>query len=265
MAFVSPIFGLGVQHPQQIQIPYPTIVQQPAFPVVPQPQFLLQPQVQVQVYQPPPVSMMVPTMVAYPPFFTPPCSIVAPAQPSSDLPPGADTHISSGISLRVVFYGHPSDDIYTLPMCISSTTYTESALPSRDALLAEIATWAGHHGLAIRHPGGRIDPSRVKLYVLPKSSSSRGQLSGMSYEPGAGLVVPGDVVKMVKLGGIEEKDWEEALKEIEKEGHKAVVAVDMNDGGLNTTSISTSTSTSPTTRASIPEPEASGNQTAAAT
>jgi hypothetical protein len=84
----------------------------------------------------------------------------------------------------------------------------------------------------------------------------------MSYEPGAGLVVPGDVVKMVKLGGIEEKDWEEALKEIEKEGHKAVVAVDMSDGGLNTTT--TSTSTSPTTRGSTPEPDASGNQTAAA-
>lgn len=260
MVFVSPIFGLGVQHPQQIQIPYPTIVQQPVISVVPQPHFLFQPQVQVhvQVYQPPPVSMMVPTMAAYPSFFTPPCFIVTPAQPS----PGADTHQSSGISLRVVFYGHPSDDVYTLPMCISSTTYAESALPSRDALLAKIAILAGHHGLAIRHPGGRIDPFRVKLYVLPKSSSSRGQLSGMSYEPGAGLVVPGDVVKMVKLGGIEEKDWEEALKEIEKEGHKAVVAVDMSDGGLNTTT--TSTSTSPTTRGSTPEPDASGNQTAAA-
>ncbi|EHK45584.1 hypothetical protein TRIATDRAFT_307613 [Trichoderma atroviride IMI 206040] len=230
MAFVSPIPGVGVQHPWQIQIHYPTIIQQPVIPVVPQPQFLLQPQ--VQVYQPPPVSIMVPTMVVHPPFFTPPCFIVASAQPS----PGADAHLPSGISLRVVFYGHPSDDDYTPPMCLSSTTYKESALPSRDALLAEIATWAGHHGLSITHSGGRIDPLRVKLYVLPKSSSSRGLLCGIDYEPGAGLAVPGDVVKVVKLGGIEEKHWQEALKEIQKEGYEAVVAVDMGDGGLNTTS-----------------------------
>lgn len=172
-----------------------------------------------------------PTMVAHPPYFTPPYFIVASAQPS----PGADTHVPGAITLRVIFYGHPSDDHYTPPLCLSSTTYKESALPSRDALLAEVATWAGHHGLSIRHPGGRIDPLRVKLYVLPKSSSSRGLLSGMDYEPGVGLVVPGDVVKVVKLGGIEEKDWEEALKEIKKEGYEAVVAVDMGDGATAST------------------------------
>lgn len=254
MAFVSPILGVGVQHSRQIQIHYPAIVQQPVIPIVPQPQFLLQPQ--IQVYQPPPVSMMVPTMVAHSPIFNPPYFIVASAQPS----PGPDTHLPSGISLRAVFYGHPSDDDYTLPMCISSTTYTECALPSRDALLAEIAIWAGHHDLSIRHPGGRIDPLRVKLYVLPKSASSRGQLSGISYEPGAGLVLPGDVVKVVKLGEIQEKDWEEALKEIEKEGYGAVVAVDMGGGGLGTTS----TSTSPASVVSTPEPDTSGDQTAAA-
>ncbi|KAK1242478.1 hypothetical protein MKX08_005290 [Trichoderma sp. CBMAI-0020] len=223
MAFVSPILGVGVQHPRQIQIHYPAIVPQPAMPVMLQPQFLL---------QPPPVSIMVPTMVVHPPLFTPPCFLVASAQPS----PGADAHPPGSISLRAVFYGHPSDDDYTPPMCLSSTTYKDSALPSRDALLAEIATWAGHHGLLIRHPGGRIDPLRAKLYVLPKGSSSRGLLCGINYEPGAGLLVPGDVVKVVQLGGIEEKDWEEALKGIRKEGHEAVVAVDMGDGGLNTTS-----------------------------
>lgn len=240
MAFVSPILGVGVQHPRQIH--YPVIVQQPVIPVVPQPQFLLQPQ--VHVYQPPPMSIMVPTMVAQSPLFAPLYFVVASAQPLSDLPPcRADTHLPSGISLRVVFYGHPSDDGYTLPMCPSSTTYKESALPSRDSLLAEIATWAGHHGLSIRHPGGRIDPLRVKLYVLPKNSSSRGVLCGIHYEPGAGLVVPGDVVKMVKLGGIEEKDWEEALKETQKEGYEAIVAVDMGDGGFNTTSTAAVVST----------------------
>ncbi|PNP37947.1 hypothetical protein TGAMA5MH_10046 [Trichoderma gamsii] len=65
--------------------------------------------------------------------------------------------------------------------------------------------------------------------------------------------------KVVKLGEIQEKDWEEALKEIEKEGYGAVVAVDMGGGGLGTTS----TSTSPASVVSTPEPDTSGDQTAA--
>lgn len=89
------------------------------------------------------------------------------------------------------------------------------------------------------------------MYVLPKGSSL---LSGMDIVPGMGLVVPGDVVKVVNLGGIEEKDWEEALREIKKEGYEAVVAVDMgvsaggqDDGGLDTaTTTDTTTDTVPT-------------------
>jgi hypothetical protein len=126
-------------------------------------------------------------------------------------------------------------------------------------LLAEIATCAGHHGLSIRHPGGRIDPFRVKLYVLPKSSGSKGLLNGIEFEPGIGLVVPGDVVRVVMLGGIEEKDWEEALKEIRKEGYEAVVAVDMGDGDSNMTTT--------TTTAIVPTPDTAedDDQTATAT
>lgn len=244
MAFVSHFLGFGVQHPRQVQFQYPTIVQQPAVPI-PQPQFLLMPQ--IQIYHPP-ASMIMPTMVAYIPL-TPPLFITTPAQPSL-LPPGADSNLPRGIVLRIAFYSHASDD-YTPPLCLSSATYKDS-LPSRDALLAGIATWAGHHGLSIRHPGGRIDPLKVKMYVLPKSNSL---LSGMDVVPGVGLVVPGDVISVVRLGGIEEKDWEEALREIKKEGYEAVVMVDIgvSAGGLDAT-----TATVPTPAADI-----DGDQTAA--
>lgn len=250
MTFVSHIPGFGVQHPRQIQIQYPTLVQQPVM-FAPQPQFLLMPQ--LQIHQPP-VSIMVPTMVVHPPLFTPPLFIAAPAQPSSDLVDDVD--LRRGLTLRIVFYGHPSDD-YTRPLCLSSATYKD-LLPSRDSLLARIATCAGHHGLVIGHAGGCIDPRRVRLCVLPKSSSPRGLLpSGMGFDPDVGLVVPEDVVKVVRLGGIEEKDWEEALGEVKREGYEAVVAVDMGHGGLNTTT--TTTAIVPTLVAAT-----NGDQTAAA-
>ncbi|KAL7921566.1 hypothetical protein ACQKWADRAFT_295407 [Trichoderma austrokoningii] len=222
MAFVSHIpYLLVQQHPQQMPIQYPTIVVPQ-----PQPQFL-------QLLPPPPpplppVSIMVPTMVVaqQPPLFF----MASSAQPSSsavNLPRGV------GITLRIIFYGHASndgdDDGYIPPLCVSSAIYEAASLPSRDALLAGIAVWAGHHGLVIKHAGGRIDPFRVKLYVLPKSSSSKGVLYGIEHESGVGLVVPGDVVRVVRLGGIEEKDWEGALEEIKREGYGAVVAVDMGE------------------------------------
>ncbi|PTB41247.1 hypothetical protein M441DRAFT_68295 [Trichoderma asperellum CBS 433.97] len=245
MTFVSHVLGFGINPPGQIQVHYPTIVQQPMIPMS-QPQFLLTPQVQ---YYHLPVITTTPTMVAHPPF-TPPSFIVAPAQPSV-LPPGTDINNlpSSFFTLRIVFYGHPSDD-YTPPLCLSSATYKDSSLPSRDALLAGLATWAGHHGLSIRHPGGRIDPLRVKLYVLPRGNAL--VVSGMDVVPGVGLVVPGDVVRVVRMGGIEERDWEEALREIKREGYEAVVAVDMgvsvstseeDDGGLDSTTTTTATDT----------------------
>jgi hypothetical protein len=123
-----------------------------------------------------------------------------------------------------------------------------------------MATWAGHHGLLIRHPGGRIDPLKAKLYVLPKGSSGGGGgvLSGIDVVPGAGLVVPGDMVKVVRLGAVEERDWEEALREIKREGYEAVVAVNMSvssaggeDGGLDTASTTDATPETPTAAASI--------------
>lgn len=195
--------------------------------------------------------------------------MVAPAQPSV-LPPGTDTNNlpRSCFTLRVVFYGHPSDG-YTPPLCLSSATYKDSSLPSRDALLAGIATWAGHHGLSIRHPGGRIDPLRVKLYVLPRGNAL--VLSGMDLVPGVGLVVPGDVVRVVRLGGIEERDWEEALREIKREGYEAVVAVDMDvsvsaseeddGGGLDST---TTTTTTAMDTVSTPAVVTDGDQTVVA-
>ncbi|KAL6886981.1 hypothetical protein GGI43DRAFT_388439 [Trichoderma evansii] len=252
MAFVPQILSFGTQHPRQIQFQYHTIVQQPVMPVL-QPQFLLMPQVQTYHL---PVSMMMPTTVAHLPF-TPPLFIMAPAQ-SSILPPGANINPPRGITLRIIFYGHASDDS-TPPICLSSAAYKDS-LPNRDALLAGIATWAGHHGLSIRHPGGRIDPLRVKMYVLPKGNSV---LSGMDIVPGVGLVVPGDVIKMVRLGGIEEEDWEEALREIKKEGYEAVVAVDMSvsAGGDDNECLDTTTTTATDT---IPTPTAAtdGDQAA---
>lgn len=79
----------------------------------------------------------------------------------------------------------------------------------------------------------------------------------MGFDPDVGLVVPEDVVKVVRLGGIEEKDWEEALGEVKREGYEAVVAVDMGHGGLNTTT--TTTAIVPTLVAAT-----NGDQTAAA-
>ncbi|KAK6446864.1 hypothetical protein FP744_10003114 [Trichoderma asperellum] len=254
MIFVSHVLGLGIQPPGQMQVHHPTIVQQPIIPMS-QSQFLLMPQAQSYHI---PTTMMTPTMVAHPPF-TPPLFIVAPAQ-SSVLPPGADiNNLPRGFfTLRIVFYGHPSDE-YTPPLCLSSATYKDWSLPSRDALLAGIATWAGHHGLSIRHPGGRIDPLRVKLYVLPKGNNAL-VVSAMDVVPGIGLVVPGDVVRVVRLGEVEERDWEEALREIKREGYEAVVAVDMGvsvsapeeDGGGGVLDSTTTTTTTATDRVSTP-------------
>ncbi|KAM0256519.1 hypothetical protein ACHAQJ_004930 [Trichoderma viride] len=217
MAFASHLIGFEAQQPRQVQLQCPPIFQQPIIPM-PSPHFLLMPQVQVHH----PVAMM--TMMAHPP----PLLIMAPLpSPSSILPPGAASFPMNpprGITLRIVFHGHASDD-YTPPLCVSSATYRDS-LPSRDALLAGMATWAGHHGISIQHAGGRIDPLKAKLYVMPKGSPGGG-LAGIDVVPGVGLVVPGDVVKVVRLGGIEERDWEEALREIKREGYEAVVVVDM--------------------------------------
>lgn len=75
----------------------------------------------------------------------------------------------------------------------------------------------------------------------------------MDVVPGIGLVVPGDVVRVVRLGEVEERDWEEALREIKREGYEAVVAVDMGvsvsapeedgGGGLDSTTTTTTTAT----------------------
>lgn len=96
-------------------------------------------------------------------------------------------------------------------------------------------------------------------------------LSGMDLVPGVGLVVPGDVVRVVRLGGIEERDWEEALREIKREGYEAVVAVDMDvsvsaseeddGGGLDST---TTTTTTAMDTVSTPAVVTDGDQTVVA-
>ncbi|KAL7787105.1 hypothetical protein V8C37DRAFT_270718 [Trichoderma ceciliae] len=208
MAFVSHGLGFGAQQPRQSQYP---IFQQPIVPVPPY--FLTLQQVH-------PAGMM----MAHVPLII----VVMPVPlPLSILPPGAPSFWNTprGLTMRILLFGHTSDG-HVPSFCVTNATYSDP-LPGRDALLSDLASWAGHHGLSIRHAGGRIDPLKVRLYVLPRGSPGGG-IFGFQAVPGAGLVMPGDVIKVVRLEEVEERHWEEALRDIRREGYEAVVAVDMS-------------------------------------
>ncbi|KAL7928877.1 hypothetical protein V8C35DRAFT_317018 [Trichoderma chlorosporum] len=58
---------------------------------------------------------------------------------------------------------------------------------------------------------------------------SEGGMHGIRIVEG-GLVLPGDVVRVVALD-VDEAVWEEAVRDVRREGYEAVVAVDMSADG----------------------------------
>ncbi|KAK0756742.1 hypothetical protein N5P37_010898 [Trichoderma harzianum] len=153
----------------------------------------------------------------------------------SILPPGAPraTLIPSSRGFKVVYFGYAPTESRQ-PWCAIHASWV-NIVPSRDGLLAAIASWTGLHGLAIRHARGRIDAAKVKLYVMPRDSSGRdGGLYGLQIVSGEGLVLPADVVKVVTLD-VDESVWEEVVRDVRREGYEALVVVDMSvsapDGG----------------------------------
>ncbi|KAL7783346.1 hypothetical protein V8C43DRAFT_326344 [Trichoderma afarasin] len=204
------------QQPMMISMPVPQFValqqQQHVQPVVPLSTMM--------IMSPPPIAVMLPPSL--------PLTM-------SILPPGAPlaTPIPPSKSFKVVYFGYaPTEN--RQPWCAIHASWA-NIVPSRDGLLVAIASWAGLHGLAIRHAGGRIDGVKVKLYVMPRDSSGReGGLYGMQIVPGEGLVLPADVVKVVTLD-VDERVWEEAVRDVRREGYEALVVVDMSvsapDGG----------------------------------
>ncbi|RFU79869.1 hypothetical protein TARUN_2358 [Trichoderma arundinaceum] len=193
---------------------------------------------------------------------------LSPSQPI--LPPGAPSLKSvppRGLCLRVVFYGHASHEHNTPPLCVTNATYADS-VPSRDGLLADVASWAGLHGLSIRHAGGRIDPSKAKLYILPRGSPGGGLLA-LEVVPGGGLAMPGDVIKVVRLEGVEERVWEETLRDVRREGYEGVVAVDMSASSSSSSdatgdSDTTATDEAPAPAASVVDADANADTGVAA-
>ncbi|KAL7955431.1 hypothetical protein V8C34DRAFT_316428 [Trichoderma compactum] len=198
--------------------------QQPMMIPMPVPQFVaLQQQQQQQHVQPVvPLSAM---MIVSPPVAVMPMWLPLTV---SILPPGAPqaTLFPSSKGFKVVYFGYAAAESRQ-PWCAIHASWANMA-PSRDGLLAAIASWTGLHGLAIRHAGGRIDAAKVKLYVMPRGSSGRdGGLFGMRIVPAEGLVLPADVVKVVALD-VDERAWEEAVRDVRREGYEALVAVDMS-------------------------------------
>ncbi|KAJ4857428.1 hypothetical protein T069G_08325 [Trichoderma breve] len=177
----------------------------------------------MMIMSPPPVAVM---PISFPPSLPLTMSI---------LPPGAPlaTSIPPSKGFKVVYFGYAATESRQ-PWCAIHASWV-NIVPSRDGLLAAVASWTGLHGLAIRHAGGRIDAGKVKLYVMPRDSSGRdGGLYGLQIVPGEGLVLPADVVKVVTLD-VDERIWEEAVRDVRREGYEALVAVDMSvsapDGG----------------------------------
>ncbi|KAL6821184.1 hypothetical protein J3E69DRAFT_50065 [Trichoderma sp. SZMC 28015] len=223
MAFCQYIPTVEMSRPLQHYV-----FQQPMMIPMPVPQFVaLQQQQHVQPIVPPPTMMIVSPPVAVMPMSFP--------LTMSILPPGAPraTSIPPSKGFKVVYFGHaPTEN--RQPWCAIHASWA-NIVPSRDGLLAAIASWTGLHGLTIRHAGGRIDSAKVKLYVMPRDSSGRdGGLYGMQIVPGEGLVLPADVVKVVTLD-VDERVWEEAVRDVKREGYEALVVVDMSvsapDGG----------------------------------
>ncbi|KAL7948208.1 hypothetical protein V8C42DRAFT_313784 [Trichoderma barbatum] len=212
--YYAPFPSFAAQMPRPLQY---HVFQQPMLSMLsPPPQFLA-----VQH----PLSIMM--TVSPPPVFALPTPPSLPLT-LSILPPGAPApQISSSKgALKVLFFGHAPDQ-GDHPLCSIQASWGDF-IPSRDGLLAALASWAGVHGLAIRHAGGRIDAAKVKLYVLPRGSSGRpGGLFGMRVVAGEGLEIPGDVVRVVRLD-VDEGVWEDALRHVRREGYEAVVVVDMS-------------------------------------
>ncbi|PTB61793.1 hypothetical protein BBK36DRAFT_1163638 [Trichoderma citrinoviride] len=222
---------------QKLQPPQYHVFQHPVM-AVPSPPVLTIQNPQHQLVQPVvPLTTMI--LVSPPPIFAVPVALPPslPLATASALPPGAPTGAvssssSSGerrLNMRIVFYGHP-DGRYAL----TDTSWSRDELPSRDGLLAALARFAKqHHGIAIRHAGGRIDASRVKVYVMPQGSRAReGGLCGLRVEKGAeGLVTPGDVVRVLGAD-VDEGVWEGGLRGVMEEGgNEVVVGVDMGVAG----------------------------------
>ncbi|PNP60573.1 hypothetical protein THARTR1_00597 [Trichoderma harzianum] len=186
------------------------VFQQPMVIPMPVPQFVaLQQPLSTMMITSPPVA------VSFPPLLPLTMSV---------LPPGAPIPSSKGF--KVVYFGYAATESRQ-PWCGIHASWA-TIVPSRDGLLAAVASWTGLHGLAIRHAGGRIDAARVKLYVMPRASLGRdGGLCGMRIVPGEGIVLPADVVRVVTLD-VDEGIWEEAVRDVRREGYEALVAVDMS-------------------------------------
>lgn len=201
-----------------MMIPMP-LPQQHVKPVVPLPMTM--------IMSPPPVAVM---PLSFPPLLPLTMSILPPGAPQT-------TAIPPSKGFKVVYFGYAPTESRQ-PWCAIHASWA-NIVPSRDGLLAAIASWTGLHGLTIRHAGGRIDAAKVKLYVMPRDSSGRdGRLYGMQIVSGEGLVLPADVVRVVTLD-VDERVWEEAVRDVRRGGYEALVVVDMSvsapDGGGDVT------------------------------
>jgi hypothetical protein len=135
--------------------------------------------------------------------------------------------------MRIVFYGHA--DKYAL----TDAHWSRDDLPSRDAFLGALAKYAtSHHKIAIRHAGGRIDPAKVKVYVMPGGSLAKeegGGLCGLKVERGGveGLVTTGDVVRVLDGVGVDEGVWKGEVERLVggEGGGDVVVGVWMGGDG----------------------------------
>ncbi|KAL6797139.1 hypothetical protein J3E68DRAFT_402845 [Trichoderma sp. SZMC 28012] len=220
MAFCQYIPTVGMSRPLQhyvFQQPMMIPMQVPQFVALQQQQHV--PLSTMMIMSPPPVAVM-------PMSFPLTMSILPPGAPQA-------TSIPPSRGFKVVYFGYAPNE-NRQPWCAIHASWA-NIMPSRDGLLAAIASWTGLHGLTIRHAGGRIDGAKVKLYVMPRDSSGRdGGLYGMQIVPGEGLVLPADVVKVVTLD-VDERVWEEAVRDVRREGYEALVVVDMSvsapDGG----------------------------------
>lgn len=229
MAFCQYIHTVEMSRPLQHYV-----FQQPMMIPMSVPQFVALQQQQQHVQPVVPLSTM---MIMSPP----PVAVMPMSFPltMSILPPGAPqtTLIPPSKGFKVVYFGYAATE-NRQPWCAIHASWA-NIVPSRDGLLAAIASWTGLHGLTIRHAGGRIDAAKVKLYVMPRDSSGRdGGLYGMQIVQGEGLVLPADVVKVVTLD-VDERVWEEAVRDVRREGCEALVMVDMSvsvpDGGGDVT------------------------------
>ncbi|KAL6813662.1 hypothetical protein V8C40DRAFT_283326 [Trichoderma camerunense] len=224
MAFCQYIPTVGMSRPLQhyvFQQPMMIPMQVPQFVALQQQQHV--PLSTMMIMSPPPVAVM-------PMSFPLTMSILPPGAPQA-------TPIPPSKGFKVVYFGYAPTESRQ-PWCAIHASWV-NIMPSRDGLLAAIASWAGLHGLTIRHAGGRIDAAKVKLYVMPGDSSGRdGGLYGMQIVSGEGLVLPADVVKVVTLD-VDERVWEEAVRDVRREGYEALVVVDMSvsapDGGGDAT------------------------------